>query len=113
MVVPGTFILEPFCPVIDVNRAAGLPPKKVAVLPIKNFVGPMIPPEIIPPATPGWSPLLIGISVPTVWAGPPEINTFMAPVDGLAVAPIEIFGYGSGTTAGPTGVLHTSGMPMF
>ena len=71
--------------------------------------GPLIAPEMTPPSEPASSPLDIVISEFSVTAFLPTRNTVFDAVGIFVWLSWAMLGYGTGTTAGPAGVLQTSG----
>jgi len=108
---PGQFMLKPLCPVKLVIRWAGAPSIKTVKLPRMNSVGPITSPDATPMFTPALSPFDSGIMDIWLSEGIASVRTVRAVEAGLAVAPVEILGYGIGTGPTGVGVRHTSGIP--
>ncbi|MCY1214655.1 hypothetical protein D9M72_264800 [compost metagenome] len=99
-----------FCSELLVRRVAGMPWNSTVNAPVRWRHGPITVPEATPSSTPGLSPLLIGIVVPRLCAGPPMMR--IVGQLGMAIAPIAMFGYGMGSGDGAAGVMQTSGKAM-
>jgi len=110
IVAPGALV--EFCSETLVKRVAGMPFNKQVNAPVTFRWGPITVPEATPSAKPELSPLVIGVVVPMLCAGMPEIST--STILGTAIAEIAMFGYGTGTGAGAggAGVKQTSGNAM-
>jgi hypothetical protein len=94
-----------------VNLLAGMPINNTVNAPVKCRLGPITVAEATPVSSPVLSPLVIGTVVAKLCAGIPIISIVRQL--GIAVGPIEIFGYGIGIGgAGGAGVKHTSGNPI-
>jgi hypothetical protein len=101
----GLFMLLPVVGLVTV--IPGMPCRNTLGLPIVNM--PICLKSGL--ATPGSSPIVMGIIEPMLSAG--IIVSRMVGQKGAAIACMPMFGYGIGMGLGAAGVRHTSGNPMF
>ncbi|MDT4843996.1 hypothetical protein FQZ97_779350 [compost metagenome] len=79
-----------FCSELLVRRVAGMLFSSTVKAPVRWRLGPMTVPDATPSNTPGLSPLVMGMTVPRLWAGV-HMNRIVGQF-GMAIGPIAMFG---------------------